>query len=133
MGGPNTGPLCFPEFHFSSCKRLGAVIPLPSLQGHSDSHDIMLLLLPLKLSVSHARRPKYDVMNLMSATYWLSCQDLGSLLSKNFTGQDFVSVTDFSAVVLHQSLLLLEGKYYICVFGLFGLKWNASTHFTICV
>lgn len=52
---PNTDLVHFTEFHFSSCKRLQAVIPLPSLQGHSDSHDIMLLLLSLKLSVSYAR------------------------------------------------------------------------------
>lgn len=59
--------LRFTEFHFSSCKCLRAVIPLPSLQGHSDSHDIMLLLLSLKLFVSYAGQPRYDIMNMMSA------------------------------------------------------------------
>lgn len=52
--GP-TSSLHFTEFHFSSCKCLKVVIPLRSRQAHSDSHDIMLLLLLLKMSVSYAR------------------------------------------------------------------------------
>lgn len=73
-----TDPLCFTEFHFSSCKRLWAVIPLPSLRGHSDSHDIMQLLLLLKSSASYARQPQCDVVTTMSAsraTCWLTFQD----------------------------------------------------------
>lgn len=40
--------MCY-RVSFSSCRRLRAVITLPSLQDYSDRHDIMLLSLPLRL------------------------------------------------------------------------------------
>lgn len=53
-------------FLFGSCKRLGAVIPLRSPQGHSDSRDVMLLLLSLKPRVRSPTLPRRDIMAMMS-------------------------------------------------------------------
>ena len=115
-----TGPLCFTESHFSSCKCLGAVIQLPSLQGHSDSHDIMLLLLSLKQSVCCT----WDVTTVMSAprsrvlpaplqTYHRSGLKLFPL--------QFISV--LCAVVPHQSDFIGREILDMCVWDLwFGLE-----------
>lgn len=54
------------KFLFSSCKRLGAVIPLRFPQGHSDSRDVMPLLLSLKPRVCSATLPRRDIMAMKS-------------------------------------------------------------------
>lgn len=71
-GGGSADRLRF-KFLFGSCKRLGAVIPLRSPQGHSDSRDVMLLLLSLKPRLCSVARPRRDIMAMMSY-HIMSCE-----------------------------------------------------------